>query len=120
MTNTADNFMVKAILILLAACVMCAAIILGVHAIERHGSDAVAIRKCMDDRGPFQKWLERDGCATHNLVKLDDGRVGDQITVKGEDGRTYEVTSYVPKCGILCQIENWLNQTKGAKRIWTK
>jgi hypothetical protein len=96
----------------LAVAILCA------HAVMRHGEEAQTIRRCMDNPGPFQIWMERDGCTTHNLVKLPDGRTGDKIQVKGEDGLQYEVTDYVPKCGILCKIENWLNDTKRAKRIW--
>ena len=115
---TASYINIKPLVAFLLVCIVLAAVVLGAHAVMRHGDEALAIRKCMDNPGPFQVWLEKDGCVTHNLVKLPTGKVGDQIQIKGQDGNQYEVTAYVPKCGILCKIENWLNETKGARRIW--
>ena len=97
---------------LLLAVLMAALVYLCAHAIEKHGDDARTVRQCMNDQGPFAVWLQRDGCS-HNLVKLPDGRTGDQIQIKGEDGRVHEVTSLIPRKGILEKIENnWRQQNR--------
>jgi hypothetical protein len=70
----------------------------------------------MDERVPLAIWQQPDG-RCHNLVELPGGRIGDQITTVGKDGRTYELTSFVPRCGILCKIEQWLTRSKGAVKI---
>ena len=120
MTRTADNFFSKALTTLLLAVILCAAVIYGIHALQQHGMDAQAVRKCMNDPSNLLAvWRQPDG-RCHNLVKLDGEReVGDMVTAEGKDGQTYEITSLIPKCGILCQIEKWL-EGKGYQQIWTK
>ena len=120
MIRTHDNFLPRAMKTLLLAVILCAAVIYGIHALKQHGMDAQTVRNCMDDpNNILEIWKQPDG-RCHNLVKLDGERkVGDMVTEKGADGRTYEITSLIPKCGILCQIEEWL-KGKGYQQIWTK
>lgn len=120
MTRTSNAFLPRAFTTLLLAVILCAAVILGVHALEQHGSDAQAVRRCMDERGPFAIWAEKDGCTIHNLVNLEGERkVGDQIRIVAQDGKEYEKTSFIPRNGVLEKIERWLSG-KGAVRIFPK
>jgi hypothetical protein len=106
--HTGDNSLVRAFAILILACVLCAAVIYGIHALEQHGADAQAVRRCMDERGPLAIWQQPDGCTTHNLVTLDDGRTGDQIRIEAQNGKEYEKTSFIPRNGNLERIIEWL------------
>ena len=114
----------KVFLGLTILCVLFAAVagvvVLSDHAVIQHGSDAETVRRCLDKNGVIQIWTEKDGCTTHNLTPLDGQRkVGDQVRITGMDGQVYEKTSFIPRCGVLCKIEQWL-QGKGAVQTWQK
>lgn len=107
------------LIIILLACVLLATVagvIMGSHAIERHGNDAQAVRQSVCHNGIFMSFIERDKCTKHNLTRISDNCVGDMITTVNEyDAMTYEVSSFIPKGGILGNIIKWLDG-KGATR----
>lgn len=86
------------------------------HALENHStSEVIAIRKCVQNQGPFMQFRERDKITFHLLCRLDDGRIGDQIVEKTENGLV-EKTSFIPQDGTLNSIIKWLFR-KGATRF---
>jgi putative hemolysin len=96
--------------------VLFAVITYGAHAVTKHGTDADAVRECMENDGPMQVWVKPDG-RVMNICKLPDGRFGVMVT----DG-TREITSFIYRAGkgcktILAQVENYL-RNMGAQRIY--
>ncbi len=65
------------------------------HAAEKHGSDAVAIRKACDDKDPYQVWRNKDGKTFYQICQLPDERWGIRAIVK-QDGKWIEKTAFVP------------------------
>ena len=64
------------------------------HAVERHGTDALAIRNCLDSNGPTEVWrhkTEKDKFI--EICQLDDGRWGMRIIRKAEE-KFYEITCF--------------------------
>lgn len=83
------------------------------HAVARHGSDAEAVRKCLQDNDPYQTWVKPDGRVIH-LCHLPDGRWGVQIR---DSSGIHEITSLIKnKMSKLSQVEQWLHNM-GAERI---
>lgn len=96
---------IAGILILLAA-----AVVLDMHAIEKHGEDAVLVRQCLDQGGPVMSWQKDNRIIL--CVQLPDGRFGIQVQEKGR-----EVTSYIKnKMTRITQIKQYLRNT-GAKPL---
>ncbi len=98
----------------LIAIALLAAIALGVHAVAKHGTEAVAIRQACDEKGPHQIWQERSHPNKFfRVCKLDDGRHGIQIvecTARGARERT----AFVPRAshhpaGSLLRIIEYLS-----------
>lgn len=94
------------LVILFAACVY------GTHAVIRHGEEAEAVRKCLENNDPLQTWVKPDGRVIY-ICRLPDGRFGVQV----RDG-IREITSYIKnKMSRLNQVEAWLHNIR-AERIW--
>lgn len=67
------------------------AMTLSPHAIERHGSDAVRVRECLDDQGAVQVWLNPATGRSAHICILDVGRYGVQI----QNQAGGEITSFI-------------------------
>ena len=59
------------------------------HAVEHHGADAIAVRKCLDDQGPYMVLKSRFDPTFYLLCKLESGLFGIQaVNEKGGWERT--------------------------------
>jgi hypothetical protein len=93
------------LLLILAAVV----VVVQSHAVQRHGEEAEAIRKCLDNNGPFQIWRAFDGETFYRLCQLDDERWGLQAIVK--EGKTWvEKTAFVRGDGSWKALMNYLQR----------
>lgn len=106
-------------LIFLAIIVLAAsACAYGVHAVEKHGHDAAAVRHCLENNDPLQKWVKMTDGRVFLVCLLEDGRFGVQIRTEFEER---EITSYIFRAskGVkvkLCQLEQYLRNV-GALRV---
>ena len=86
-------FWILAIILLVAAI-----IVVHSHAVSRHCTDAEAIRKCLNDKGPYQVWKAIDDNTFYRICQLDDSRWGLQAIIKvGEVW--HEKTAFIAKDG---------------------
>ena len=89
------------------------------HAVEKHGSDALAIRKCLNDRGGAdQIWRSFDKNTFYLWCHLPDGRWGFMAIVQDAIDRLwYESTSFVKGDGtigtLLKYMENFGTRFNG-------
>lgn len=84
------------------------------HAVDRHGQDAVAIRRCLDNKfRPDIVFKNKSDAVWYLLCQLEDSRWGLQAVTK--DGS--EKTAFVPGDGSLRTVMDYLS--KFATR-WTK
>ena len=98
---------------LLILCFVIAMLVTCTHAVIKHGIDAELVRKCMDEQGPFAKWVKLDGRVIW-LCQLPDGRYGIQIRDPWEQR---EITSFPKdKMTRLDQVEQWLRNI-GAEKV---
>jgi len=111
--NTANPFILM-LLALMAVVVafMMYAVIFQNHAVLQHGTEALAVRQSCSNN-VFVVWKEPCGCE-HNLTRMPSGKVGDMIT-KTDGVNKVEISSFIPKDGVLGRIEYWL-LGKGAKK----
>lgn len=68
------------------------------HAVAKHGMEAVAVRRACDQYGPDQVWRSaswRDPDKYFRVCTLDDGRQGVQI-IRCIKGVWHEVTAFIP------------------------
>jgi len=82
-------------------------VIEGEHAVQAHGEEAEAIRKCLNDNGPNSTWQFMPGKKADHYIfctKMDDGRWGIQIAQRTKAGKWLEKTSFVVKDGRLNQL----------------
>jgi hypothetical protein len=91
-------------LALICAAVTIAAIIYGMHAVERHGTYAEQVRKCLEQNGPA---LETRHPLTGRIARCAplDGHFGIQIL---EPDGEHEVTSFKNKSTTLDQVKQYL------------
>ncbi len=95
-----------AVLLLMAA----TTVVVHTHAVEQHGADAEAIRKCLDDKGPYQLWRSFDGDTFYRVCQLDDDRWGLQAIVKvGEVW--HEKTAFIRGDGSWKAMLEYLQRT---------
>jgi putative hemolysin len=82
------------------------------HAVEKHGADAVAIRKCLQDKGPlkvFKSTVEQG--VFYQICQLPDGRVGLQVVKWAKDlGQWIEKTAFVRGDGSLKAVIEYLSK----------
>ena len=109
----------RPILIGLVLILVAVAVATGVHAVVRHGGEAVEIRKCLDKSGPQMIYRQRDGSFLL-FCKLPDGRLGMQITKRADEAphNYIERSAFVKGDGTWNYIRSWLDRV-GATR-WTK
>jgi hypothetical protein len=67
------------------------------HSVEKHGADALAIRKCLNDKsGADEIWRSSDRKTFHLWCRLPDGRWGFMAIVQDAIDRLwYESTSFI-------------------------
>lgn len=71
------------------------------HALAKHGADAAAIHRCLDEQGPSEIWQSaswRTPGKFFQVCQLDDGRWGFRIIERIQAGWK-ERTSFVPGDG---------------------
>jgi hypothetical protein len=98
----------------LAAIVLMAAamaILPGTHAVRRHGQQALAVRQCMDSRGPAMVFQDRQFAdKLYLLCELRDDTWGLQIVKRTGDGWK-EITSFIPKDGTLARVLEYVSKS---------
>ena len=85
------------------------------HAVNAHGPDALATRKCLETKGPYQTWANLKADKYYFPCQLPDGRWGTLIATKVK-GVYEEITSYVKDPGTWAMFEEWMRQW-GATRF---
>jgi hypothetical protein len=82
------------------------------HAVEKHGSDALAIRKCLNDKGGADEiWRSFDQKTFYLWCHLPDGRWGFMAILKDTIDRLwYESTSFVKGDGTMGTLVKYLGQ----------
>jgi hypothetical protein len=88
-----------AILCLLAGGVYAAAISFSQsHGVLAHGTDALAVRTCLNQKGPLQVWWNAEKGYKILVCRLDNGMFGLQVLKKVGKGKNIswsEVTAYI-------------------------
>jgi hypothetical protein len=95
--------------ILAAALLAAASVVVHSHAVSRHGADAEAIRKCLDNNGPYQTWRSFDGDTFYRLCRLEDERWGLQAITK-EAGEWHEKTAFIRGDGSWKSLLEYLHK----------
>ena len=82
------------------------------HAVEKHGSDALAIRKCLNDKGGAdQIWQSFDKKTFYLWCHLPDGRWGFMAIEKDTIDRLwYESTSFVKGDGTMGALLRYMEK----------
>ena len=82
------------------------------HAVEKHGSDALAIRECLNDKGGAdQIWRSLDKKTFYLWCHLPDGRWGFMAIVQDAIDRLwYESTSFVKGDGTMGTLLKYLEK----------
>ena len=82
------------------------------HAVEKHGSDALAIRKCLNDKGGADEiWRSFDKKTFYLWCHLPDGRWGFMAIVQDAIDRLwYESTSFVKGDGTMGTLLKYLEK----------
>lgn len=89
------------------------------HAVEKHGTDALAIRKCLNDKGGAEEiFRSLDKKTFYLFCQLPDGRWGFMAIVQDAIDRLwYESTSFVKGDGtrdaLLRYIQKWGTKFNG-------
>lgn len=89
------------------------------HSVERHGADALAIRKCLNDKkGADEIWRSFDNKTFYLWCRLPDGRWGFMAIVQDAIDRLwYESTSFIKGDGtrqsLLRYMEKFSTRYKG-------
>ncbi len=89
-------------------------VIFGTHAVDKHGDEARAIRRCNMDQGPRLVFKAHD--TFYLLCQLEDGRWGLQAVKKGFQGLYHELTAFVKGKGTYSELMAYM-QRIGASRI---
>lgn len=97
--------LIVASLLLLAVIV----VVVQSHAVKRHGAEAEAIRKCLDNNGHFQIWRALDGETFYRLCQLDDKRWGLQAITR-EGNTWYEKTAFIRGDGSWKALMDYLQR----------
>jgi hypothetical protein len=84
-------------------------IVYNAHAVEKHGSDAVAIRRCLEEKGPDMVWKRRGTETFYRCVRLEDGRWGLQA-LKRKGGKLIEKTSFIKGDGTLRALLKYMRK----------
>lgn len=82
------------------------------HAVEKHGSDALAIRKCLNDRGGADEiWRSFDKKTFYLWCHLPDDRWGFMAIVQDAIDRLwYESTSFVKGDGTMGALLRYMEK----------
>jgi hypothetical protein len=79
------------------------------HAEARHGEDAIAVRRCMDERGPVAHLINLSNGRHYFVCQLDEKTFGVQIMVKS-GMKWREISAYTKnKLHTLDQVIRYLN-----------
>jgi hypothetical protein len=82
------------------------------HAVEKHGSDALAIRKCLNDKsGADEIWRSFDKKTFYLWCHLPDGRWGFMAIIQDAiDKLWYESTSFVKGDGTMGALLKYIEK----------
>lgn len=93
---------------LLGLLVVFAAVILGAHAVMRHGAEAGEIRQCLKDNGPYLTFRNKFDKDTYYYVcRLGDNKFGLQALKKTKDG-LFEKTAFIKGSGTIREVLEYL------------
>jgi hypothetical protein len=83
------------------------------HSVEKHGDDALAIRKCLNEKGGDDEvWRSSDRKTFYLLCQLPDGRWGFMAIVQDTIDRLwYESTSFIKGDGAKDTLINYLRKS---------
>ena len=95
------------LMLLLLLAVTVAAIAYGMHAVERHGAEAVAVRECIEGQGPIKIFLNPITNRQAWVCKLDEGQYGVQVRKDGS-----EITSFIDH-----QAKTWAQLIRYLERV---
>ncbi|RJR10010.1 hypothetical protein C4588_04275 [Candidatus Parcubacteria bacterium] len=85
---------------------------LSLHALDRHGNEALMVKQCLDQKGPLQVWQQPNGRIA-KICQLDNGKFGILI----EDANGNNITAFVKnKSRTLQQVIQYL-RNKGAQLL---
>ena len=91
-------------------------VVLGVHAVTKHGNDARQVRECLDQGWELQLWYNPDLDRYIRVCMIQDGRFGLQV-VESISGKYREITSFVKnKLRTIQQVEKYLTNG-GANKL---
>jgi len=79
---------------------------LSAHAVQRHGAEAEAVRRCMDKNGPTLVFKNRVDPTYYLMCQLDNGKWG--IQAVDESGN--EKTAFVPRDGLYKSVRAYIDQ----------
>ena len=85
------------------------------HAVERHGSEAVAIRDCLQKSGPAEEWVKRDDPnVEYWMCQIPSGKwciMVAQVWNSVVDGAEWrESTSFCPRDGSYQKVVRYLSR----------
>jgi hypothetical protein len=99
------------LLIVLAIFAAGVTVALTAHSTNKHGADATAINRCLNNNGPNAVWQSnswRQPNKFFQTCQLPDGRTGIRVVQRVKSGWK-EVTSFVPKEGTAQNILEYLS-----------
>jgi hypothetical protein len=81
------------------------------HGEVKHGTAAIRIRNCLNDKGPYQEWKNPTTGRIARICQLDEKTWGVQIVERADDGWR-EVTAFLKeKCSRFDQLaKNLINR----------
>lgn len=93
--------------LLITLCVIVVAFAIG-HAISKHGTEALAIKFCIEDNGAAMTWVnKKDPNKQYLCTQLPDGRWGLLIRLRVED-EWRNLTAFVRRDGTLGKLKAYL------------
>jgi len=98
------TFPIKKILLLI---LLCAAIVVSVHAIERHGEAAIKIANCISSGGSLAHLINPETGRQADVCKLQNGIFG--ILISESDGQN--VTAYKNRNTVLSKVLCYLGKS---------
>jgi len=88
---------------------------LTIHALERHGDEALLVRQCLQRNGAIQEWLQPNGRIAR-ICQLENGKFG--VEIIDDQGRN--ITAFIKnKMRTLEQVEQYM-RNKGAELLWSR
>ena len=79
---------------------------------DKHGAAAIAVRFCLNNSGPIQRWHNPNTGRIANLCEIEPGKFGIQIVEPDANGIQHEITAFVKdKFTRIEQVVRYLKNT---------